>query len=197
MSVQASAKVEWEWAKAKAVADELIVRLQPACTRVEAAGSLRRAAGMVGDIELVYVSKLRPAPTAGELFPVEQAAAELVIQEWLSTGRITKRLNNLGRPTWGPQNKLSVHARSGISVDLFATTEECWWNYLFCRTGPATLNSLIAQLARKRGLHWHPYDRGFTNADADDTGVLEWKVMHSEREVFETVGLEFKEPDRR
>jgi len=44
----------------------------------------------------------------------------------------------------GPLNKLAVYVGSGIPVDLFATTEECWFNALVCRTGSAETNVKIA-----------------------------------------------------
>jgi DNA polymerase/3'-5' exonuclease PolX len=181
-------------ALANSVADEMTGRLMAACTRLEAAGSLRRLKPQVGDIELVYISRQRQVPEAGALFgTVEEAEAEVAIQRMLAAGVLAKRPNVAGLPTWGPQNKLALHVATGIPVDLFATTEECWWNYLVCRTGPADLNTKIAQAARKRGLLWHPYEKGFTRND----GSGEWLVMRSEREVFEAVGLPYREPRER
>jgi hypothetical protein len=39
--------------------------------------------------------------------------------------------------------------RDGIPVDLFTATEDNWWNYVVCRTGPYASNIRIAQEARK------------------------------------------------
>jgi hypothetical protein len=36
---------------------------------------------------------------------------------------------------------LRIANRTGIPVDLFAATEDNWWNYLVCRTGPADSNA--------------------------------------------------------
>jgi hypothetical protein len=43
-------------------------------------------------------------------------------------GILERRLNALGHETYGPKYKLMRHA-SGIPVDLFAATEESWFNY--------------------------------------------------------------------
>jgi DNA polymerase/3'-5' exonuclease PolX len=178
---------------ARSVAEEMVGRLAPYCQpdRLEIAGSLRRLKPHVGDIELVYISRLGLHKEPGSLFAEEVGIAEVKIQEILKAGIIAKRPNCDSHVTWGPQNKLAVHVATGVPLDLFATTPDCWWNYLVCRTGPADLNERIAREARQRGLHWHPYGKGFTQEDGT------WLVMHSEREVFETVGLPYREPKDR
>ena len=45
------------------------------------------------------------------------------------------------------QRVIGLLGASGIPVDFFATTEEAWFNYLVCRTGPAELNTRIASAA--------------------------------------------------
>lgn len=179
---------------ARSVADALAPRLRPYCSRLEICGSLRRKKPEVSDVEIVYVSRFHARPEPGALFgTVEVALADEVIQRLVQASAIEKRLNVNGQPTWGPQNKLSLHRGSGVPVDFFATTERAWFNYLVCRTGPAELNARIASLARQRGLQWHPYGEGFTQLD-DQT---DWLTMTSEQQVFETVGLAYLKPEER
>ena len=83
------------------------------------------------------------------------------------------------------------HVPSGIPVDLFATTEACWFNYLVCRTGGADNNLAICFAAQRAGWKWTPYGPGFTR------GSGEVHLVRSEREVFEFVGLPYLEPEQR
>ncbi len=105
---------------------------------------------------------------------------------------LSRRMNTLGRQTYGPKNKLMIHCASGLPVDFFATTEENWPNALAHRTGPAELIVRVCQEAQKRGLKYDPYGPGFVDLA---TGKI-IKVM-SEREVFEMVGLPFELPEHR
>lgn len=88
------------------------------------------------------------------------------------------------------KNKLLRHVESGIPVDLFATTEASWWNYLVCRTGGAQTNVRICNAAIAKGWNWAPYGAGFKTRE----GLV---PVHSEREVFEAVGLKYLEPEER
>jgi DNA polymerase/3'-5' exonuclease PolX len=88
------------------------------------------------------------------------------------------------------------HVASGIPVDLFATTEACWHNYLVCRTGPAESNIRIAAAAKARGWKWNPYGEGFSRG-GPLAGPEEARALRSEREVFEFVGLPYTEPEER
>jgi DNA polymerase/3'-5' exonuclease PolX len=177
---------------ALAVAELLAARLRPYCIRLEICGSLRRRKPFVSDIEMVYVPRLQARPEPGALFgTVDVSLADKMIQNLVQASVIEKRLNVDGQSAWGPLNKLAVHRETGIPVDFFSTTDECWFNYLVCRTGPAELNARIAKLARQRGLRWHPYGKGFTRGESD------WITVRSEREVFETVGLPYLEPEER
>jgi DNA polymerase/3'-5' exonuclease PolX len=84
------------------------------------------------------------------------------------------------------------HVASGIPVDLFAATEENWFNYLVCRTGPAELNQRIAGEAKRIGWKWHPYGLGFTALDNGQESRVE-----CEQDVFDFVGIPYAEPEDR
>lgn len=158
--------------------------------RVEVAGSLRRRQDMVGDIELVYIPVVEMRPVAGDLFGLEEPVnlVDARLDELLAEGILAKRPKVDGTLTWGERNKLALHVASGIGVDLFATTEDCWHNYLVCRTGPKASNMRISNAAQARGLSWKPYQQGFEAADGSMIPV------HSEEDVFRIVGLEYLEP---
>jgi DNA polymerase/3'-5' exonuclease PolX len=171
------------------VARELCRALKPVTTRLIVAGSLRRRATTVGDVEILYIPRTEPRQI--DLLTHGPASlADDVLNQLLADGTITRRLNKNGSATWGAANKLAVHTRSSIPVDLFETTEASWWNYLVCRTGPATSNTRIAIEARMHGYRWNPYASGFTSL-TDGTAT---PAMTSEQDVFAFVHLPYCEP---
>lgn len=156
--------------------------------RIEVAGSVRRRRPDVGDVEIVYVPRVVERPAVGDLFAVERVnLVDEAIEDLIRIGILEKRRTAKGSTVYGPQNKLVRHVPTGIPFDLFATTEESWWNYLVCRTGPAALNQLIASKAKAKGWHWNPYGVGFSRGE-------EVVRMVDERHVFEFVDLPYLEP---
>jgi len=88
------------------------------------------------------------------------------------------------------RGKLAVHVASGIPVDLFATTTERWFVSLVMRTGSAQSNTRLANAALKRGMQFHAY------------GVIQDRsgqqiIPQSEREVFERLGVPYRDPSER
>jgi len=190
------AKTRYARAEAEAVAIALRGLLESACERLAIAGSLRRGKPEVGDVELVYVPRVaeRVTDLLGGTRRVDLAAVE--VDRLLAAGLLRKRRNAAGHEAWGAKNKLAVHVPTGIPVDLFATCEESWWNYLVCRTGPAALNKRIAEAAIAKGWRWNPYGPGFSRG-SKAAGNLEVRRMESEQEVFAFVDLPYRSPDRR
>ena len=187
-----------KWAKGQAwpVAHEVCALLAPWCERVMVAGSLRRGRESVGDVEILYVPKLEVRPL--DMFATEQVnVTEAVLSRALVADVLAKRPNKLGGFAWGAQNKLAVHVGSGMPVDLFATTEACWWNYLVCRTGPAESNMRIATAAIAKGWKWNPYSVGFSRGGDGEGDGYDVHAVHSEEEVFAFVGLPFLTPEER
>ncbi len=188
MSTEAGEKTRWPRDTAKRVATELERALVDACTRIAVAGSLRRGKELVGDIELVYVPRVVRMKDPADLFQDKDVDLTVgVIRLLEQRGVLCRRRNALGRETFGPLNKLMVHAESQIPVDLFATMEACWWNYLVCRTGPAESNVRIAAAARRQGWMWNPTGPGFSRVVPGQGTEVE--QMDSEAAVFEWVGL--------
>lgn len=187
-------KTKFPRAVALAVAKELCAALRPVTERLIVAGSLRRGKAEVGDVEILFVSKFKAVPF--DLFGsvVQMSLVEDALANLIESGVLAKRKNVNGSEVWGAKNMLAVHVASGIPVDLFAATAANWWNYLVCRTGPGESNIAIASAAKDMGWKWHPYGSGFSRQVGLAT---EERVVGSEREVFEFVGLPFKEPVER
>lgn len=183
-------KKRWPRREALPVARELCDRLAPFCQRLIVAGSLRRRKPDVGDVEILYIPIFQTRPL--DLISSHTVSlADEEITRMLADGTLAHRLSKTGGTAWGDKNKLATH-RSGLPVDLFATTEDSWWNYLVCRTGPAASNTRIASIAQQRGYTWNPYGKGFTcRADGSVT------AMESEEAVFAFVGLPYKIPSER
>jgi DNA polymerase (family 10) len=193
-------KQRWPHAAARQVADELVAALAPSCERIEIAGSLRRMKPWVGDIEILYIPRRDEAKLPGEMFAqAEQNLADLAIDTLLLSGVLVKRTNAKGAEMFGEKNKFVRHADSGIPVDLFAVTWEYWFNYLVCRTGGTQTNLAICNAAIKRGWKWNPYGAGFSrrSISPEHGRVEEIVAMTSERNVFEFVGLPWREPEER
>ena len=164
-------------AQAKQIAEGLMALLEPACEKIVIAGSTRRQRPNVGDIELLCIPKCN-----GFIDKLDRQVEALIRQ-----GLLDFRRNKLGSKVYGPKNKLMLHVPSGIGVDIFSTTEECWAVSLAVRTGGAETNKRIATAALRKGWRWHAYGRGFTTPDGEI-------ICHSEQEVFKAVGLPYLEP---
>lgn len=174
------------------VALELQALLAPVCTpKLIVAGSLRRRRALVGDIELLYVPLFEDRPV--DMFAVApfDLAAEL-IDGLTATGVLVKRPKSNGTFTWGPQNKLAVHVASGIPVDFFATSEECWPVALVIRTGGEVTNLKLTTGAQMLGRTLHAYGSGTTDLKS---GRL--TRANSEEDVFRLCGVPYQRPEER
>ena len=169
-----------ELEKARAIAEGLKERLQPACERIEIAGSIRRRKPEVGDIELLCIPKYGGLSCHVNLL-------EQVIIDLMHARILDYRLNKRGRRAYGLKNKLMAHLPSGIGVDIFSTTEESWPVALVIRTGGAETNKRIAIAAIRKGWHLKAYGSGFSTPQGE-------VICRSERDVFELVGLPYLEP---
>jgi len=177
---------------ALSVVDELCW-LAAATTRIIVAGSLRRLKAYVGDIEIVYIPKTEVRPDPQDMFAsITVNLIDEQIAHLEKDGVLERRKNVSGSEMFGPKNKLMRHKATGIPVDLFSTTEDAWFNYLVCRTGPADSNTRICVAAQRKGWKWNPYGNGFTNNRTGET-----VAMDSEEAVFKFVGLPYLPPEKR
>jgi DNA polymerase/3'-5' exonuclease PolX len=125
-------------ADAEAVAASFIAMLAGTYDRIEIAGSVRRRALTVGDLELVCVPTVEPL-----LDPFDNPYGQLdlldhrlgVLRE---AGTVEPRVSAMGRAIWGPRTKYLRWG--GWNIDLFAVDAARFGWILALRTGPAAFS---------------------------------------------------------
>jgi DNA polymerase (family 10) len=155
--------------RALAVADEIAdaLRAHRAADRVEVAGSLRRMADSVKDLDIIA--------TASDPAALSAALAELPLVESVSqSGEAGAR----------------VVTHSGMKVDLRVVEPDQFGNVLQHFTGSKAHNVALRESAVRRGLHVSEY--GILD---DATG--ETLRCASEEEVYATLGLDWIPPELR
>lgn len=167
------------------VALALVDRLAPACTRIALAGSIRRGAALVGDVEIV-------CQPAGE-------ALETLCADLLRLRQIQQRTRGDGqRLAWGARYKAMLF--EGVPVDLFIVLPDRQWGptYLI-RTGPGEANDSLVTLRERRNQQgrWGILPAGMAFRDG---AVLRDRValdVPEEADVFRAVGLPYVPPPLR
>jgi DNA polymerase/3'-5' exonuclease PolX len=178
-------------AEARAVADELVTILGLGCERIEVAGSVRRGAPDVGDIELVAVPLIESVPLGffdtAEVSTLDLLLYTLVIQGTLAAPAVR-----------GERYTKLHHAASGLQVDLFIVRPPASWGVIFLiRTGPAAYSQALVTEARRR--HFHvaggALHRGGLGCGAEPCEAI---PTPEEKDVYRALGLPFVAPaDRR
>jgi DNA polymerase (family 10) len=151
------------------VADQIVgaLRAHPGVDRVEVAGSLRRQADSVKDLDIIATAA-DPAALAGSL-------AELALVESVqSTGEAGAR----------------VTLHSGLRVDLKVVEPDQFGNVLQHFTGAKAHNVALREAAVRRGLHVSEY--GILD---DATGQT--LRCATEEEVYAALGLDWIPPELR
>jgi DNA polymerase (family 10) len=155
--------------RAQNLAEQIVgaLRSHPAAERVEVAGSLRRQADAVKDLDIIA--------TAEDPAALSAALAELpVIESVHSAGDAGAR----------------VLTHSGMKVDLKVVEPDQFGNVLQHFTGSKAHNVALREAAVRRGLHVSEY--GILD---DETG--ETLRCATEEEVYERLGLEWIPPELR
>jgi len=155
--------------KALPVGEQLVTALRehPAAIRVELAGSARRLADTVKDLDIVAASS-DPAALA-------QAFAGLGAIDSVST--------------FGEAGARAV-THSDLSVDLRIVPEEAFGNLLQHFTGSGRHNEALRTDAVRRGLHVSEY--GISD---DESGASE--AFTTEEKVYERLGMQYIPPELR
>src|SRR5215203_398798 len=155
--------------KALAVGDELVVTLRdhPSALRVELAGSARRRADTVKDLDIVVASS---DPAA-----LVEAFAGLHAIDSVSTS--------------GEAGAKAI-THSGLPVDLRMVPEEAFGNLLQHFTGSGRHNEALRTAAVKRGLHVSEY--GIADVETGDS-----VACATEEEVYERLGMQWIPPELR
>jgi hypothetical protein len=140
--------------QARAAAEQLKAELGRYCDRIEIAGSIRRGAPMVKDIELVAIGLTGKEPIPGQLF---ESRPFDYLERFLETTVSAAKHRSLVRPKmrgdrkapWGTRYKWLwwTFERVTYPVDLFQVTRETFAPQLVIRTGPAEFSKrLVMQL---------------------------------------------------
>jgi DNA polymerase (family X) len=151
------------------VAETLLERLRaiPDVRRADLAGSLRRMAETIGDVDLLVASG-SPAPIMDAVTGFED------VEQILARG----------------ETKSSVVTRSGLQVDLRVIPNEAWGAAMIYFTGSKAHNVRIREMAVRKGLKLNEY--GLFDVETDELIAAE-----TERDVYERLGLPFIEPTLR
>jgi DNA polymerase (family X) len=134
------------------------------CLRLGPAGSLRRAAESIGDVD-VLAAAADSAPLMAALTAMPEAA------EVIASG-----------PT-----KTSIRTASGLQVDLRVVPLDCWGAALQYFTGSQAHNVAIREIAVRKKLRLSEY--GLFDAESG-----ELIVSRTEEEVYERLGLAWIPP---
>lgn len=123
--------------KAKKIADQLVEKLTPYCSKTKVAGSIRRRKPQVRDIDMVLI----PSDPWGLNALLKTVGAKVV-----AGGKLSRFI-----------------LPSGIQVDLYFATDETWATLLLIRTGPKGNNIRLCSIAKRRGWHLSASGQGLFN----------------------------------
>jgi DNA polymerase (family 10) len=143
------------------------LRAHPAAERVELAGSARRMAESVKDLDIIA--------TASDPGALARAASELPVVEAASTPG---------------ENAVRLRTHSGLRVDVRIVEPDQFGNLLQHLTGSKEHNMALRDYAVRRGLHISEY--GLLD---DSTGVTH--RCATEEEVYRLLGMDYIEPELR
>jgi DNA polymerase (family X) len=154
---------------AMGVAGSFLDRLRtiPGVQRADHAGSLRRMAETIGDVDLLVASE-----TSGPI--MDAFTTHLDVDQILARG----------------DTKSSVVTRSGLQVDLRVIRKEAWGAAMIYFTGSKPHNVRIREMAVRKGLKLNEY--GLFEVETDTLIAAE-----TETEVYERLGLPYIEPTLR
>ncbi|MDO9580402.1 MAG: hypothetical protein Q7J06_07520 [Bacteroidales bacterium] len=153
--------------RAEKMANQLIERLAPYCSRIQVAGSIRRKAPDPKDIDLVLIPS----------------------DPW----NLSHEVNNLTRP-FTPKvsgDKLKRFNYKGTQVDLYFARKDTWATLLLIRTGSAENNILLCSLAKTKGWHLAASGDGLFNEKGERI------AGDSEESIYLALGLPYQAPEER
>lgn len=132
-------KVRIPLAKARAIVEELMEFLGPACERMAVAGSVRRQSPTVGDLDLVVIP--RRVAVGDGLFgqTVMESALDARLQEGYAAGLLAPDGKDGEK-----YKRLKVKTKAGgAGLDLWITSPECWGVIYMIRSGPEEFNKIL------------------------------------------------------
>jgi len=169
---------------AQSIAERIAAELQPYCSRLEIAGSIRRRRPEVGDIDLVCLPKSGPDLTA----MLERCAVNATPLKKGDQYVVFTLRNGFQLDLW-----IAHDGGFGENPGLFETelkrVPANWGMLLLARTGSAMHNVFLAQAAKRQGLHFNPHK-----------GILRGAQViasSTEEEIFAALSLPFIRPEDR
>lgn len=183
------------WAVAMHAAERIVELLASSCKRLEIAGSLRRKATLVGDIELVAIANHLPDLLGNEA----ESQLDIRLQTLLTRGDINPLLKA------GDRYKQFAFGDPPLKVDLFITTVECWGVVMAIRTGPVSFAKRLVTQAAHGGLLLNGLSvsegRVWRGRIVGEDGVLECagEALQSstEEEFFKLTSCGWLDPEER
>jgi len=145
--------VKHELAKAEAIAQGIVDRLERYCWRIEIAGSIRRKRPLVHDIDLVAILN--------------------------NQNQVVGQLMNMGGSLKLAGEKLIRLQLPEIQVDLYIATRETWATLLLIRTGSTAHNKKLCTLAIHKGMKLHADGSGLTRDGDRIAGDTEESIFHA------------------
>ena len=186
-------KRQWDRVRVEQLAEVIIGHLAPYCERIVVAGSVRRKAEFVGDLELLAIPKTVNTEQAGffgEVKASEESLLDVEVARLLKMGTFRPRPNKQGHTSVGPLNKLLIWAPAGLPVDLFTTTARNFGMALVVRTGPKDFNVKVMTKLLQLGLRGKAYG-GISFPDGQEMDCP------NEETVFRALGWPWRPPELR
>ncbi|NMC30728.1 MAG: hypothetical protein GYA45_11730 [Pelolinea sp.] len=168
-------------ASGKRLAEMVVNHLKPDCERIEIAGSIRRRAETVGDIEIVLIPRKVPI----DLFGNEEFGHQRIEDVLSASGYMFSK-----RGMYFKQARLPS---SDVIVDLFLTTPEKWGVVFTLRTGSAWFSHKLVTKKREGGMC--PSNIDFVDGRLWRSGLI--LETPEEEDVFRELGLEWIAPEKR
>lgn len=196
----------------QAIADAEAFRAYfPATTyrRWEIAGSIRRRATTIGDVEHVIIPEFGDVYLDGSLFPTRMSLLWYHLDSLVRAKvGLDKHYYGATGPRWGEKYR-GVDFR-GFNHEIFTADENNWGNILTIRTGPAEFSQrLVSRLHH----HWRRQHEGYLYicqpcdwcvegspcTHCDGTHLIPETLMPVPNEVdyFAAAGMEWIEPEAR
>ncbi len=165
-----------ELEKAQLLAEPIVQRLKPHCSKIVVAGSIRRKRPFVHDIDLVCIPS--------------------------SQGQFIAEVQSMGKVELA--GKKLVRCQTGeIMLDIYIAAPETWATLLLIRTGSKRHNIMLCALAKRQGMILHADGTGLFRPGASAIygppalGADERIAGDTEASIFEALGLAYVPPEGR
>jgi DNA polymerase/3'-5' exonuclease PolX len=159
----------WSLADARAIAEGVVEKLSPVCSRISIAGSIRREKAIVKDIEIVCI------PNDADIMEFFGIINQWQAIKGKATGKYTQRM-----------------LPEGIKCDIFIAKPDNWGLQLAIRTGSATYSHLV--LAKGWSKRHFKAREGMLTKRNDSNFII---PIREEQELFDLIKIPYLEPKYR